>query len=387
MDQSLQGTSARLANYPLNRPWKFLDILRGANSRLRALTAIAVAIAWIPTAVLSAAHGGASFVSFLTDYASQSRFLIVIPVLILAVPGLDRLHSLVAHHLEEFVPENQLAVFQAGWASFEKLRDSRAAQTIIVLLTYALAIWFGEYLSPQGSEVLPWLKGSGGFRWFSPAATWGLFISYPLVTYVALLWLWRQLLWARFMRSTARLDLRIIAAHPDCLGGIGFVGYALRGQHAFCFCLGVGMSGAVANRVFHHGEKLTAFGPAAAVLIGAILLICVVPYFVFTPILMQMRRRGLLKYGSVARQAGERFEKEWLDRPGGVDPDCLDARHFSALNHLYGVVGNVNEISVLPVTRIDLYGLLVAAFIPAIPVVIGSIPLDTIMRAAMKMLF
>ena len=47
-------------------------------------TAAAVAVAWVPLAVLSAFRGGITFRSFLTDYATQSRFLIVIPVLILA---------------------------------------------------------------------------------------------------------------------------------------------------------------------------------------------------------------------------------------------------------------------------------------------------------------
>jgi hypothetical protein len=60
----------------------------------------------------------------------------------------------------------------------------------------------------------------------------------------------------------------------------------------------------------HHGEKLTGYVPVAGVLFAAVLLICVAPYFVFTPVLMQMRRRGLLKYGAFARTAGERFEKK-----------------------------------------------------------------------------
>ena len=34
-----------------------------------------------------------------------------------------------------------------------------------------------------------------------------------------------------------------------------------------------------------------------------------------------------------------------------------------------------------------LYALILVAFIPAIPVVIGSVPLDIVARAAMKMLF
>ena len=36
---------------------------------------------------------------------------------------------------------------------------------------------------------------------------------------------------------------------------------------------------------------------------------------------------------------------------------------------------------------IDLYALIVVTLIPAIPVVIGSIPFDTVMQDAMKLLF
>ena len=57
------------------------------------------------------------------------------------------------------------------------------------------------------------------------------------------------------------------------------------------------------------------------------------------------------------------------------------------MNDLYGVVSNVNDFSVLPVSRVDLYRLLAAAFVPAIPVVIGSVPFDVVARAAVKMLF
>ena len=60
---------------------------------------------------------------------------------------------------------------------------------------------------------------------------------------------------------------------------------------------------------------------------------------------------------------------------------------FSAVNDLYGVVSNVNDVSVLPVSRVDLYGLFAAAFVPAIPVVIGSVPFDVVARGAIKMLF
>lgn len=387
MEELLQDHSRQVASLSSSRPGRFLDLLRDANARTVRLTIIAVAVAWLPPGVLCALHGGAAFLSFLTDYASQSRFLIILPVLILATPNLNDRLCQVAHYLEDFVAENQIPRFQANWTSFEKLRVSRVAQAMIVLLTYALAAWFGQYLSPEGTEIVSWWKGGGGFRWLSLAGSYGLFISYPILVYFTVLWLWRHLLWTRFMASTGRLDLRLIAAHPDGLGGIGFLETSLRGQRPFSFCLGAGLAGAVANRVLQHGEKLTSFGHVAAVLLGAVLLVCVVPYFAFTPALMKMRRRGVLKYGAFARTAGEQFEKKWLDRTDSLNQETLTVDDFSALHSLYAVVSNVNDIRAVPVGRVDVYALIFVAFVPAIPVVIGSIPFEVVMRAAMKLLF
>lgn len=387
MEQLLQDKSKHAASFSLSGSWGFIDLLREANARILTITAIALALAWVPPALLSALRGGAAFISFLTDYASQSRFLIILPVLILAAPNLNKRLAMVAHHFGIFVRQNQLSKFHTSWSSFERLRNSGVAQAMIVLLTYAVAISLGQYLSPEGAELVSWWKGGGGFRWFSPAGTWALFISYPILLYFTLLWLWRQLLWTRFMRSTARLDLRLIAAHPDRLGGLGFLEASLRGQIPFSFCLGAGLAGAVANRVLHNGQKLTAFGYLAAAVVVAVLLVCVAPYFTFTPLLMRVRHRALLQYGAFARAAGEQFEMKWLEQPRNLGEDVLDAADFSALYDLYGVVKNVNAIFILPVSRVDLYVLIAVAFIPAIPVIIGSIPIDTVVRADIKMLF
>ena len=385
MTPLLQDSSGHASTLSLSKPWKFLDLVAWCQPtptypyRHRGCDQLGS-----PGVLIRPARGTA-FLSFLTDYASQSRFLIIVPVMMLAAPDVHKRVARVEHHLEQFVKQSQLPTFKAGWASFERVRNSTIVKVAILLLTYAFAIWMGRNLSSEGVELVDWWNGSGGFRWFSPAGTWGLFVSYPILLFLTLLWLWRQLLWTRFMWTTARLDLRLVAAHPDGLGGIGFVESALRGQQPFSFCLGAALAGAVANRMFHHGQKLASFADVAAVLVGAVLLICVAPYFAFTPVLLQMRRDGLLKYGGFARAVGEHFEQKWLDRPETLNQDVLMVTDFSAMTDLYSVVSNVNQVSALPVSRIDLYGLFVAAFVPAIPVVIGSVPFDVVARAAMKM--
>ncbi len=100
-----------------------------------------------------------------------------------------------------------------------------------------------------------------------------------------------------------------------------------------------------------------------------------------------MRHHGMLKYGAFARAVGEQFEKKWLHRADSLDEDVLEVPDFSTTTDLYGVVNNINNIRIIPVGRIDLYALIFVALIPGIPVVIASIPFDTIIGDSMKLLF
>ncbi len=372
----------------LSRGWRLLDLFRTASSRTLTRTFAAVALAWLAPAVLSALRGGASFLSFLTDYATGSRFLIVLPVLILAEPQLRERLALVAHHFEaDLVPRNQWPEFQASWNSCERLRESKLAKASMVLLTYATAAFLSQYLSPSGSEFVSWWKGGLGFRTFSPAGTWTFFVSYPILVYFTYLWLWRQLLWARFLRSTTQLKLRLVAAHPDHLGGLGFLEASVLGQIPFSFCLGVGLAGAIANRVLHEGHALMAFRYLALALVAGVLLFCIGPYLFFIRTLLQMRRQGMLAYGAFARAVGDEFEKKWLHQTDSLTEEVLSVPDFSATADLYGVVHNIDDIRVIPVGAVDLYAIVIVALIPSIPVVVAAIPFNILIRGAMRLLF
>jgi hypothetical protein len=367
--------------------WRLLDLFRDATSRVLIRAAIAVAVAWVPLTIFSAFRGQAAFLSFLTDYATLSRFLIVIPVLILGERPLQARYAEVAQHFEiTLIADNERSRFQSQWRSYERLRDSGAVRVMLLLVTYGLAAWLSGFLRPEGSEFLDWWRGGFGFRFFSLAGTWALFISYPILGYLTLLWIWRQITWARFLRSTTQLNLRLIAAHPDRLGGLGFLEASLLGQLPFSFCLGVGLAGAIANRVFHEGQKVLAYRFLAPVLIAAALLISVAPYFFFTPTLMRMRRRGMVKYGALARSVGEQFEQKWLERAESVNEEVLTVTDFTVTNNLYAVAHNIEEIRVVPVGSIDVYMFVIAALIPCIPVVIAAIPFNVLMKAVMKLM-
>jgi hypothetical protein len=316
-----------------------LDLFRDATSPMLVRAGIATAVAWLPLVILSAFQGMPALLSCLTDYASLTRFLFIIPLLILGDGPLQARYSLVAHHFEiSAVTEAEKPRFESYWRSYERVRDSVAARWMLLVVICALLGWVViNTLRPEGSEFVTWWRGGGGFRSFSLAGTWAMFVSYPILGYFTLLWIWRQIVWARFLRATTLLDLRLIAVHPDHVGGLGFLEASLLAQLPFSFCLGVGLAGAIANRVFHEGQKISDCRFLAPILIAIALLIAVAPYFFFTPTLMRMRRRGMMKYGQLAHAVGERFEQKWLNRQVDVNDDALMVPDFAATHNLYGV--------------------------------------------------
>jgi hypothetical protein len=167
---------------------------------------------------------------------------------------------------------------------------------------------------------------------------------------------------------------------------MGFLEASLLAQLPFSFCLGVGLAGPIANRVFHEGQKVLAYRFLAPVLIAVALLIAVAPYFFFTPSLMQMRRRGMLRYGSLAHSVGEQFEYKWLDHENDLPKEDLTTTNIIATQNLYAMVKNIDDIRVVPVSRINVYAFVIAALIPCVPVFIGALPLNVLMKAALKLL-
>ena len=87
------------------------------------------------------------------------------------------------------------------------------------------------------------------------------------------------------------------------------------------------------------------------------------------------------------RKRVEQFEKKWLHQADSLTEEVLSVPDFSTTADLYGVVHNIDDIRVIPVGALNLYAIVIVALIPALPVVIATIPFDTLIHAAMGLLF
>jgi hypothetical protein len=103
-----------------------------------------------------------------------------------------------------------------------------------------------------GSGPSSWLVSEGTS--LSPAGWWYVLVSLPLVYFFLLIWAWRYAWWALFLGRLGTLDLQILPAHPDAMGGIAPL---VRAQMSFVLvglAINVILAGAIANEILPPWE-------------------------------------------------------------------------------------------------------------------------------------
>jgi hypothetical protein len=376
---------------PPRRLQRSLGLVKPNAPRIVWRVVCTVLVGWVPLAVLAAAQdlalGADRTRALLLDFAVHARFLIAVPLFIIAEPVcFSRLGRTVRHFLDAgLVLEADRVRFDAAVASTRRLRDTLWAELATVLLAYAVIVALMRYVP---SAVIPvWHKSGGsGSLAFSAAGWWHALVSLPLLLVLFFGWLWRLLLWGRFLWCMSRLDLRLIPAHPDHAAGLQFVGYSLRAFSLLGLALGAIGAGMVANRVVHAGTPPTAYIHFVVALVVCVVVLFSGPLLVFTGKLFYAKWRGTFEYGALALSEGQQFERKWLNRAGGIDASVLEAPDFSATTDLYQVVANVYAMGVIPVDLRNLVFLMLATLLPFAPVALIAVPFDVVLTKLSELL-
>ena len=190
-----------------------------------------VLLGWVPLLVLAVVQGlawrGGTEGSFLVDFAVHARSLVAAPLFIIAESFcIPRLGAIARHFLEaELVAGPDRARFDDAVTSSRRLLDSPSAELMAVIAAFGLVA--ALMLSSPHEEFLAWQRPVNGHT-LSLAGWWHVVVSLPWLLVLFFGWLWRILIWGRFLWLMSRLDLQLIAAHPDLAGGLKFVGTSIR---------------------------------------------------------------------------------------------------------------------------------------------------------------
>jgi len=367
-------------------PYRFLSwlgLIRAGDPRVIRRAVLSIALGWLPLALLSLLRGDLIRPdrgnAFIFDFGAHARFLLASPLLILAESLCGpRLAAIAGHFISSgLIGEADRVAYERALHSSRRLLTSRAAEILAFVLAYSLV---GALLVGKPATPLPLWHGviDTGHLAGTPAGWWGLLVSLPLLLVLLLGWLWRIGVWARFLWLMNRMQLNLIASHPDHTGGLRFVGHSLEVFAPLAFTFGVLGAGTVLNQVVHRGAAPAQFKYLAVGIAVFAVVLFSAPTLVFVRRLMQAYRRGILSYGAFALRVGAGFEHKWL-RAESIDEQTLRSPDFAPTNSLYSISDHAFQMRRLPFDTRSVALVAGAALLPFVPVALLSVPFDVLL--------
>jgi hypothetical protein len=358
-----EGGFSLLDGDPLFELQRAARLAGGRHEVLPRALAFAAA-GWLPPLLLTVLGGGAH-ASLLPLH---TRFLLAIPVLLWAETFVDvRARAAVTQFTERgIIAPADASHFQAIVSGANHLHRSPRATVTIVLLAFGLSAAQRFF---SHTSHLPVVDG------------WITYLSFPLFRIVLFQWLWRWGLWTMLLVQTSRLALRLEPTHPDLTGGLGFLEQATMAFLSLQVAAGAVLGGRLLmdlgrsdSGVGTVKQEVLAFGLVTiAMTLG--------PLASFSRKLLLCKQRGQLDYGQLASRHNRLFADRWLGGGGG---EPLGDPSISSLADLGTSYGSIDRMRPLPVGRQSLIAMLAVCLVPALPAVLGHVPLQEALKRIVK---
>ena len=353
---------------------------------LRRLIAL-VAITWLPLLLLSIREGVAFGykvrVPFLYDFSVYGRFLVALPLLILAEiiiePGI---RMVVAEFVKGgIVPREEREKFDSVLNNAQRWRDSALPEIVLLVLAFFPVFLFQREWTP--GVVSSWHTNGGGLT----AAGW-LFAAFsaPMLRFITYRWIFRYLLWSILLWRITRLRLVLMPTHPDHAGGLLFLAVAQR-RFGVLFCAsGAVFAGRMANNLVFEHIPLRSFESLMVGFVVLCLIVGLLPLALVAPTLRIVRNKGLVDYGKVARDYTASFDRKWVHTGSRPSEPLLGSSDIQSLADMGNSFQMVEAMNIAPISKRLVLQIGVQAALPLLPVIILGTPTSQLLRAIIKMI-
>jgi hypothetical protein len=364
-----------------------------AQERLYRQAILFTLVAWLPLLLLSflqghALRGAALEVPFLHDMEANVRFLVALPVLILAELGVQqRISPLIRRFIDRHIIEaRDLPAFAAAVNSAQRVRDLVFVEAGLLVAVYTIGLWIWRSHIAWGNPTWYALPDRTHLN-LTLAGYWYVFVSIPIFQFLLIRWYLRLGIWFRLLWQISKLHLRLSAAHPDRAGGIGFLG---GGSFAFApilFAHGALLSGYIADRVLIGKEPLMSFKAEAIGTVALLVVIILGPLVMFMPQLTHALRKSSAEYGLMASRFVSCFEEKWM-RNGEYDAgELLRNEDVRSLAELSDVYANVRQMHPVPFWTNDIIRLAIAVAAPLVPLSLTVLSPAELLKFVLKLAF
>jgi hypothetical protein len=350
-------------------------------------------LAWLPLLLLNAAGGrllGTDVaVPFLMDVEVHVKFLVVLPLLVIAELVVHQRMRSVARTFRDrdLVPEPAMDQLEAAVAAAYRLRNSVAAEIALIGLVYVVGVTvvWRHYVA---LDTATWyaIPGAGGSS-LTLAGAWYGYVSLPVFQFLLCRWYFRVFVWAQLLWRVSRIKLSLVPTHPDRVGGLGFLANTVYAFYPLLLAHGALLAGALASQIFHMGARLTDFRLEVLLLLIFLFLLVAGPLMVFGPQLARAKRRGLLEYGTLAQRYVRDFDGKWLRGKAAADELLVGSADIQSLADLGNSLEIVRGMRVVPISKEAIFQLGVVTLIPLVPLLLTLMPLEELLKKLIGIVF
>ncbi|RZF26688.1 hypothetical protein EVC45_26775 [Paraburkholderia sp. UYCP14C] len=351
-------------------------------------------LAWLPLLVLAAVDGhllgNRVALPFLLDFEAHIRFLVAVPLLIIAELVVHRrLRPIARAFLErKIIPEASVTRFDEAVRSAFRLRNSVATELLLIAFVYGvgvLVVW-RHYTAMQTTSTWYAIPTASGLT-LSLAGFWYAYVSVPLFQFLLIRWYFRVFIWARFLWQVSRIELSLVPTHPDRVGGLGFLANTVYAFMTLLAAHGAMLAAQFANRIFFAGATLTEFKVETATMVLFLLCLVFAPLLVFAPQLAQAKRTGLSEYGTLAERYVREFDAKWVrgGAPGGEA--LVGSGDIQSLADLANSFDVVRTMRIAPITKDAIVRLAAAVLIPIVPLALTMMSLEDLLKRLFGLVF
>ena len=338
-----------------------------------------LAIVWLPVVAIRLLHAPDRVMQLVLDYRLDARAIAAV-VLIAAEPIMDSRFRLLIEHIRKsrLLIGPDLATMDHFLASLRRLRDSFVPEALFAVAVVLRAATSYGFVASQTIGDLSYQTTTG--LHLTTAGWYALLVSAPMIQFLALVVLWRWLVWASFAFRLSRLNLRLVPSHPDENGGLGFLSISIQAFVPFSFALSTIVGASFRNDILNNGKHLIAFKGPAIALVVILFAVAILPLIFFLPKLLPLRRKGILQYSIVGHMQSFAFHDKWVHHGEEHEEEAIAAPEMSTLCDYNSVYKNVEDMYPIPVDKEALTGLAISVVIPALPVILAEIPIQTVLQ-------
>jgi hypothetical protein len=395
------GPAEEPADFSLVLGGPIYQLLRRAHLTDDALTLVhrrilgGVLITWVPLLLLAMwegqAWGRAIKIPFLLDAETHARFLVAMPLLILAELVVHlRMRRVVAQFFaRDLIPEPDQPRFKAAVESALRLRNSLAGELLLIVLVYGFGVVWRDYIVVDASTWMaaPSAGTASALAKLSLPGWWHAVVSLPVFQFLLVRWYFRLIIWTRFLWHVSRINLKLVPTHPDRVGGLGFLGNTVYAFTPVLLAHGVLLAGMIAGRIFFVGAKLPQFTIEIAGGVGALVFLVLCPLMVFAGQLARTKRTGLGEYGVLAQHYVREFDGKWLR--GARDPNeplvgSADIQSLADLGNSFEVI---RTMRLTPFSKETVFQLGVITLAPLLPLTLTMISFEELLKRLLSAVF